>query len=144
MEQLIKLLDENLNYESHELIANTFYIKVHSNKKNTKCTYCGKTSSSIHSMYQRSFQDLPIQGKKVVIILKNKKMFCRNSKCLHTTFAESFDFLRYKAKKSKRLEEEILKIALNCSSLTTSKILSKTVVSIGKSTVCRLFKKKNQ
>ncbi|WP_209125552.1 transposase family protein [Alkalihalobacillus sp. BA299] len=32
----------------------------------------------MHSRYKRSFQDLPIQGKKVLITLSNRKMFCDN------------------------------------------------------------------
>lgn len=60
----------------------------------------------------------------------------------HTTFAERFKFLRNKAKKSLRLEDQIVQISLNCSLVAASEILSKNVVDVGKSTVCNILKKR--
>ncbi|WP_369333170.1 transposase family protein, partial [Bacillus cereus] len=71
----------------------------------------------VHSRYERTFHDLPIQGKKVVYVINNRKMFCHNAQCHRKTFAEQFLFLPHKAKKSTRLEQEIMKIAQNVSSL---------------------------
>jgi len=86
---------------------------------------------------------LPIQGNKVFIIIRNRKMFCDNPDCSHTTFAERFDFISYKAKKTRRLEDEIVRLSINCSSVAASKALKENVVDIGKSTVCNLLKKRN-
>ena len=103
---------------------------------------CGHFSSSIHSNYERSFQDLQISDKKVVVILKNRKFFCQNPCCKKTTFAECFDFIVSKAKKTNRLEEGIVSLALNCSSIAASVQLKRNVVNVGKSTICELLKKK--
>ena len=123
MDELIKLLDGNLEYVSHEIVGDTIKIRVKSNREEALCPYCGQASSKPHSRYDRSFQDLPMQGKKVNIIINNRKMFCNNYDCDHTTFAESFEILSFKAKKSKRLEAEIITLSLNVSSLTAAKIL---------------------
>jgi hypothetical protein len=66
MDELIKLLDKNLDYVEHEIIDNTIYVKVISNRENVCCKYCNTPSKKVHSRYNRSFQDLPIQGKKVI------------------------------------------------------------------------------
>lgn len=142
MDEFIKLLDKNLEYISHEIIDDTIFINVVSNRKEVICPYCGKLSSKAHSHYKRSFQDLPIQGKKVRVILNNRKMFCNNLDCNHTTFAENFDFLKFKAKKTKRLEDEIISISINVSSLTATDLLRNSVADVGKSTVCNLLKKR--
>jgi len=68
-------------------------------------------------------------------------MFCNNPNCSHTTFAESYEFLPFKGKKTKRLEEEIVNVSLNVSSLTASSILNKGVAKVCKSTICNLLKK---
>ncbi|WP_081467102.1 transposase family protein [Acetivibrio clariflavus] len=65
------------------------------NCKEVTCPFCDRPSSRIHFTYNRTFQDLPIQGNKVFIIICNRKMFCDNSDCKHTTFAERFDFMYY-------------------------------------------------
>ena len=113
MEKFIKGLDKNLRYERDEIVGDTYYLYTASTKKKTECPYCGQSSSRVHSTYIRSFQDLPIQDKKVIIVIKNRKMFCDNPKCHKTTFAETFSFLPPKGKKSKRLIEKIIDISLN-------------------------------
>lgn len=142
MDEFIKFLDINLDFVSREIIDDLCYITVVSNREEVTCPFCGLPSSRAHSAYERTFQDLPILGKKVIVVLNNRKMFCDNPECEHTTFAERFDFLSNKAKKTKRLEDEIVRISLNCSSTAASEILSKNVVSVGKSTVCNLLKKR--
>lgn len=141
MNELIQLLDPNLTYEYHELMGNQLIIQVSSNRIEARCAYCGTSSSKVHSVYPKSFQDLPIQGKKVWIHLENRKFFCINSNCSHKTFSERFECIADKAKKTKRLEEEILTIAIHCSSVTASKILKKSTVDISKSTICQLLLK---
>jgi len=142
MDEFIKLLDKNLEYVSHEIIDDTIFINVISNRQEVVCPFCGIPSSKVHSHYKRSFQDLPIQGKKVMVILDNRKMFCTNSECNHTTFAETFDFLPHKGKKTKRLEAEIVNISMNVSSLAAEQILKNSVAKVGKSTICNLLKKR--
>ena len=142
MDEIIKLLDENLEYLSHKIIGDTIFINVVSNREEVICPYCGDPSSKVHSHYERSFQDLPIQGKKVRVMLSNRKMLCYNPECNHTTFAESFDFLKFKAKKTKRLEDEIINISMNVSSLTATDLLRNSVANVGKSTICNLLKKR--
>jgi transposase len=141
MDEIIKLLDKNLDYVSHEIREDVMYITVKSNKAEVACPFCGGASSKVHSAYRRTIQDLPIQGKKVVLIINNRKMFCKNPECNHTTFAETFPFLPKKSKKTERLKEEILRLSLNCSSVAAAELLSQSVVSIGKSAICRYIKK---
>lgn len=143
MDKFIKQLDPNLDYINHEINDGKCYITVASNRKEVTCPFCGRPSSKTHSMYIRTFQDLPIQGNKVFIIIRNRKMFCNNPDCNHTTFAERFGFLSKKAKKTRRLEDEIVRLSLNCSSIAASKVLKENVVDVGKSTICNLLKKRN-
>ena len=51
MDEIIKLLDENLDYESHKIIDDTIFINVISNREEVICPYCGKPSSKVHSHY---------------------------------------------------------------------------------------------
>lgn len=143
MDEFIKLLDPGLDYISHEIIGDTIVIRVASNKEEAVCPYCGCTSTKKHSVYERSFQDLPIMGMKSRIIINNRKMFCTNPECSHTTFAEAFDFIKPKAKKSNRLLDKIIDVSLNVSSLNASDILKNGIADVGKSTICNLLKKKH-
>lgn len=92
MDELIKLLDKELEYISHNLTDDTFCIHVRSTKEMAECPYCVHPFSNVHSRYERSFRDLPIQGKPVVIQMQTRRMFCYNPECSHTTFAERYPF----------------------------------------------------
>lgn len=142
MDEFIKLLDPGLDYISHEIIGDTIFIRVASNKEEAVCPYCGHASSKRHSAYERSFQDLPVMGMKSRIIIQNRKMFCTNPECSHTTFAEAFGFIRPKAKKSNRLLEKIIDVSLNVSSVNAADILKGGIADVGKSTICNLLKKR--
>jgi transposase len=47
---------------------------------------CGVASTSRHSTYLRTLQDLPAQGSPVTIRLTVTRLKCRNPLCLHWTF----------------------------------------------------------
>ena len=141
MDKIVKMLCKSLSYVKHEIVGDTIFIFVRSLKKSVNCPYCARSSSKVHSLYKRSFQDLPIQDKKVVYVLKNRKFFCHNSYCVHKTFAESYDFLAFKGKMTKRLEKSIVEQSLHVSSLTASKQFKRGFAKVGKSTICNLLKK---
>ena len=142
MDEFIKLLDKNLDYVSHEIVGDTIFIRVISNRQKVICPYCGSPSVKAHSHYERSFQDLPMQGKRVQIILQNRKMFCYNPECKYATFAEKIDFLPANSKKTQRLKDEIINISINVSSLTAMNLLRNNIADVGKSTICNLLKKR--
>jgi len=144
MREIVAMLDENLSYLTHELYEDYIVVVVESSREEVECPYCGKTSSRVHSTYERSFQDLPIQGKKVFVSIINRKYFCENRNCPNKTFAESFDFLRPKSKKSERLINQIMKLSTEVSSVTASRMLKDGVVDVSKSTICDMLKKNNK
>ncbi len=141
MDEIVKMLDQTLEYISHELIDDTLHIRVKSTKEFLNCPLCGEVSSKVHSRYKKSFQDLPIQGKKVILVIQNRNMFCTNPSCDKYTFAESFGFIDSKGKKTKRLLDEIVRVALTQSSVSAAKYLSETTVNVKKSSICNYLKK---
>lgn len=142
MDEFIKELDPNLDYLEHEMTGDEVIIYVASNRKICSCPYCGTASTRVHSCYEKSFQDLPIMGRKTKIIMENRKFFCDNAECGFTTFAERFDFLAQKGKKTRRLIEKIVDVSLNTSSAAASKTLKDGIADVGKSTICNLLKKR--
>lgn len=141
MDEFVKSLDPALSYLTHEIHEHNIIIIVESSRNETACPYCGKASLRVHSVYQREFQDLPLQDKQVTILLNNKKYFCDNQDCSHRTFAERFDFITPKSRKTNRLIEKILKLSTMVSSVSASQILKSDMTIVSKSTICNLLKK---
>ena len=142
MEELVKMICQDFSYENHEIKEDKIYIKVKSSRKEAECPYCGTIGKRVHSRYERRFQDLPIQGKKVEIVISNRKMFCGNKECPHKTFAETFECLPFKGKRSTRLTDEIMRLSLEMSSVSAAAMMQKGIAKIGKSTICSLLKKR--
>jgi len=144
MREFVRTIDPDLRYIKHNTYDGLIQIYVRSARKKASCPYCRHKSDRIHSIYQRKFRDLPIQEKKVEIVISNRKFFCLNADCAHKTFAETFSCLPKMGRRSERLTKTILNTATNLSSVTASKTLKHSTADIGKSTICRLLKKELQ
>ena len=142
MQDYINMLSSNLRYISKEENEKGIKFLVESTVDSPICPYCGIPSNRCHSKYKKSFDDLPLNNKKVTIEIYNRKMFCDNDKCDHKTFSETYDFVDRRAKKTKRLVDYILDISVNMSSISAQNTLRKNGVKIGKSTICTFLKKR--
>nr|WP_218002637.1 transposase [Nocardia brevicatena] len=49
---------------------------------------CGMSSRGVHSRYRRRLSDTALSGREVVIRLRVRRLFCDNTDCGRTTFAE--------------------------------------------------------
>jgi transposase len=52
------------------------------------CPACGRSSRRVHSRYERRLADAAIGGRRVVIRLQVRRLFCDDPDCVKTTFAE--------------------------------------------------------
>ena len=143
MQSIVDMLDEHLQYIGHTLKDGIIRIHVASKRPTGCCLYCGVESSSVHSVYERQVHDLPIQGRKVTILINRRKFFCINKECAKKTFAEQFEFFKGNERKTSRLQEAILEVSLTQSSISASKFLRKNVANVSKSTICNLLKKRS-
>lgn len=81
---------------------------IQSGKKKLTYPFCGAKNMHVHSIYQREIPDLPIQNKRVSLLVDTRKMFCANLDYLHKTFAERHPFAEPKAKKTDQLVRNII------------------------------------
>lgn len=140
MDFIVKDLDNNYRLDAFRNKADKIIFEISSEISTANCPYCGKESKRIHSRYQREVQDLPIQGKKVVLLVSTRKFFCDNDTCCKRTFSERHTFVD-NGKKTKRLEKNILFTSSQLSSINASKVLKNSNVDISKSSICVLLKK---
>jgi len=141
MEEIVKLLDKNLECVRYDVKGDRIVIWVKSSKKRAVCPYCGTPSTKVHSIYERTLQDLSIRWKKVTVVLICRRMFCGNENCSKKRFAGTFKLVNPRGKMTKRLEEEIVKISMNMSSIQVSRLIRENIADIGKSSICNLLKK---
>ena len=141
MKDFITALDPNYQLDKYHIKNNVAVFYISSKMSEVKCPYCGTLSSKVHSSYEREIQDLPMQGKKVILLVDTRKMRCMNLDCSHKTFSEKHPFVAAKSKKTNRLIQNILYTSSQLSSLNASKLLKSENISVCKSSICDLLKK---
>lgn len=100
MDFIVKDLDNNYRLDAFRNKADKIIFEISSEISTANCPYCGKESKRIHSRYQREIQDLPIQGKKIVLLVSTRKFFCDNDMCCKRTFSERHTFVDANGEKS--------------------------------------------
>jgi len=141
LKSTINNLFEGTNYVSHLIEDQNLTVVLESTQETNLCPYCGTVSKRVHSYHIRKFTDLPINGHKTYVRLYNKKFFCNNKECNHTTFSEIFSFIKPLEMKTNRLIDKILEIYENHSSRKAAILLQEFGVSASKATICNLKNK---
>ena len=141
MEEFVRELGEDFCLDDYIIKDSEGIFKISSAKLEMRCPYCGELSRKVHSIYQREVQDLPLQNKKTILLVKTRKYICSNSACSKKTFSERLPFVDTKGKKTYRLENSIIYTSTQLSSINASKILRAGGIDVCKSSICSLLKK---
>ena len=120
MKDFITALDPNYQLDKYHIKNNVAVFYISSKMSEVKCPYCGTLSSKVHSSYEREIQDLPMQNRKVILLVKTRKMFCSNCKCEKKTFSECHPFVENNGKKTRRLVQNILFTSAQLSSVNAA------------------------
>jgi hypothetical protein len=68
--------------------AACLWIWAHPQAEEAACRRCGASSRRVHSRYERRLADAAIGGRRVVIRLQVRRLFCDDPACARRTFAE--------------------------------------------------------
>ncbi len=105
------------------------------------CPDCGKSSSSIHSSYERKLRDLPVWRFPTTVILKVRKFFCRNDECSKNIFAERFPaFTQPYQRRTSRLENKMQRVSVEIGGEGGARLLQTFGINCSADTLLRITK----
>jgi len=107
-----QLLPKGLELESLSVETGHVSICAGSGARRCICPLCGRASSRVHSRYARTVSDLPWHGTCVVLAVRARRFFCDEPSCERKIFCERLEEVAARARKTSRLEEALLAIAL--------------------------------
>ena len=107
-----QLLPEGLQLESLGIETGRVSIRVTSSSRRSRCPLCRRVSSRVHSRYSRTVSDLPWHGISVELEVRARRFFCDEASCERKIFCERLPDVAARARKTDRLEEALLAIAL--------------------------------
>jgi transposase len=107
-----QLLPKGLNLQSLSIETGRVSICVSSATRRSVCPLCGHASSRVHSRYARTVSDLPWHGSSDELEVHARRFFCDEPSCERKIFCERLEEVAARARKTVRLEEALLAIAL--------------------------------
>lgn len=85
---LSQLLGAPLSPTDLVVTPNLIAVALTSRTRATPCPVCGQLSERVHSHYRRVLADLPLCGRRLVLVLPLRKFLCSNAGCLRHVFCE--------------------------------------------------------
>ena len=82
-------------------------VNIRATSASSPCPGCGAISTRVHSRYPRRLADLPMSGRRVVLMLTARRFRCDATPCARRIFAERFDdnVLKPWARRTARLDQ---------------------------------------
>ena len=141
MEEFIKQVSDDFISVSHSIIDGVYHIGVMLKEEYKICPKCGEKSTIVYTKCIRKINDLPIGNMKAILELETYKLKCKNDNCATKVFSFRYSYIGSNCYKTKKLEDKILEVSTNLSSVKASKFLGKNIASVCKSSICNMIKK---
>jgi transposase len=106
------------------------------------CPLCGRTSTRIHSRYERCLADLPAHGRRVRIRLVVRRFRCSEAHCQRKIFAERFEeeITRPFARRTARLESIVHHLGLALGGRPGQSLARRLLFPVSKDTLLRVVR----
>ena len=134
------LLPKGLELESLSVETGRVSISVSSGAEGCFCPVCGRYSSRMHSRYLRTVSDLPWHGIRVTFKVSARRFFCGETSCERKIFCERLPDVAARARKTSRLEEALLAIALELGGRAGARLALELGIVAARDTLLRRIK----
>lgn len=135
-----ELLPKGLNLESLSIGAGKVTLFASSRESRARCPVCGSGSSRAHSRYLRTVSDLPWHGIRVKLKVHARRFFCDHPSCGRRIFCERLEEVAARARKTSRLEEALLAIALELGGRAGARLALELGLLAGRDTLLKRIK----
>jgi hypothetical protein len=107
----------------------------------TCCPGCGRASGRVHSRYERRIHDPAIGGRRTMIHLTVRRLFCRNAGCGRKIFSEQISGLTLRhGRYSVLARRELAAIALTAGGRPGARLCGAVALHTGRMTLLRLIR----
>jgi transposase len=125
--------------ERIEQVAGQVKILARTRSAAALCPSCGFSSSRVHSRYRRRLADTAVGGRRAVIVLQARRLFCDALSCGRRTFAEQVPGLTVRhGRKTPLLVEFLRNVAVALAGRAGSRLARALDAVASRSTLLRL------
>src|SRR5271157_5774772 len=111
---------------------------------NSSCPSCGAVSSRVHSQYPRRLSDLPIAGRRAVLMLQARRFRCEAVLCERRIFTERFNdkILKPWARRTARLDQIVHCLAIALGGRPAASFARRLSIPVSNDTLLRAVRRR--
>jgi transposase len=119
-------------------------VTIHGTSAISACPSCRAKSDRIHSRYNRRLADLPMAGRRVVLVLQARRFRCDGVQCARRIFTERFDdnILKPWARRTARLDQIVQCLALALGGRPAASFARRLAMPISNDTLLRAVRRR--
>jgi transposase len=107
-----------------------------------RCPTCGGVCSRVHSQYRRRLGDLPAAGVRIALILRTRRFFCDAAACGRRIFAERFEAVEPRARRTSRLDDVVHCLAIVLGGRPAASLSRRLNVEVSNDTLLRMVRRR--
>jgi transposase len=111
---------------------------------NSSCPSCGAVSNRVHSQYPRRLADLPIAGRRAVLMLQARRFRCEAVLCERRIFTERFNdnILKPWARRTARLDQIVHCLAIALGGRPAASFARRLSIPVSNDTLLRAVRRR--
>jgi transposase len=141
MNLLSRLLpDSRVRLETWNLdpVRSTITLTLRARRITACCPLCGRRSKRVHSRYERTLADLPWGAYAVIVRLRVRRLFCRNTRCERRIFTERLPGIAFPwARRTRRLDDRLTALGLALGGNAGVRLGAKLGLAVSRNTLLR-------
>lgn len=127
--------------DSVELGGDLVTFRVRAKAGDAACSGCGRRSSRVHARYQRQLVDLPLGGRRVLVIAHIRRFKCASRRCGQATFFEQIPGLTTPfARRTPPLTGALARVALTLAGRPGSRLATELAMPSCRDVLIRLIR----
>jgi transposase len=119
-----------------------FIIAIRGTASIGRCPTCGSACSRVHSQYRRRLVDLPAAGVQIALILRTRRFFCDAESCARRIFAERFEAVEPRARRTSRLDDVVHCLAIALGGRPAASLSRRLNVVVSNDTLLRMVRRR--
>ncbi|HTZ68251.1 MAG TPA: ISL3 family transposase [Roseiarcus sp.] len=108
----------------------------------SRCPLCGTACRRVHSHYRRRLADLPAAGVKIALTLRARRFFCDDKACARRVFAERFETVEPRARRTSRLDDVVHCLAIALGGRPAASLSRRLNVDVSNDTLLRTVRRR--
>lgn len=129
-----------LSIEGIEDAGDVIVVRASTRAHAVACPVCGTPTGRVHAFHERIPADVPVDGRRVLVRLRIRRMRCPVTECMRQTFREQVPGLieRYQ-RRTVRLGEQVRSVVRELAGRASARLLPAIGITVGRDTAVRVL-----